>query len=506
MEVAQILIDTFRGQRLPVFAVWMGGRDVESAVAFLNESGIATYNTPEQAVRAFAYMVQYSRNLELTRQIPPRITERLLIDRQSVDDIVRSADLSSGRFLDECRSKKILSAYGFKTAAFLEADSDAAAVSAAEQIGWPVVLKVRSADITHKSDFGGVQLDLRTPAEVRAAYAKIMTGAANCNKDARIDGVTVQAYIPDPDYELILGVKRDELFGPLLIFGMGGVFTEVIHDLAVGLPPLNRLLARRLIEETRVFRLLQGYRNKTPADINALVTMLLQLSQLVVDIPEIAELDINPVIIKNGQPVVVDARLLLRSSARPSPLHLVISPYPSQYEFDSVTRNGLPLHIRPIKPEDAELFVELFGTLSPSSVYFRFFQHMRELSPETVAMLTQTDYDRHMALIALDRSSGSEKMLGAARIIADPDNTHCEFSIMIGDQWHGQGIGAMLLYYLLNIAKKQGVETLWGLVLPENTNMLRLGKKIGFKTTFNREEGAYYLNIDLRDVNLDEKP
>ena len=505
LQVAEILVDAFRGQRLPVFAVWMGGRDVESAVAFLNESGIATYSTPERAVQAFAYMVQYSRNLEMIKQIPPRVTQHLSFDRQKVRDIVESADLTSMNFLSEHRSKEILSAYGITVNPSLTADSADAAVAAAEQIGWPVALKVLSEDITHKTDADGVQLDLRTPAEVRTAYERIITGAAEYDANARINGVTVQTYIPHPDYELLMGVKRDEIFGPLLLFGMGGVFTEVIHDRAVGLPPLNQLLARRLIEETRVFKLLQGYRNRQPADIDALVTMLLQLSQLVVDIPEIAELDINPIIVKNGSPVVVDARLLLHRNTKPSPLHLVISPYPSQYEIDTVARNGLPLKIRPIKPEDAELFIELFAALSPSSVYFRFFQHVKELSPATVAMLTQTDYDRHMALVALDRSSNRDKMLGVARIIADPDISHCEFSIMIGDQWHGQGIGAMLLYYLLKVAKKQGVESLWGLVLPENTSMLRLGKKIGFEARFDREERAYYLNIDLKEIKLDKE-
>ena len=503
MAVAELLVATFRGQRLPVFAVWMGGRDVESAVAFLNESSIATYTSPERAVQAFAYMVQYSRNLETIKQIPPRVTRHLTFNRQKVRDIIESADLTSMSFLSEHQSKEILSAYGIAVNPSLTADSADAAAAAAEQIGWPVALKVLSEDITHKSDADGVQLDLRTPAEVRTAYERIVTGAGHYNATARINGVTVQTYIPHPDYELLMGVKRDEIFGPLLLFGMGGVFTEVIHDRAVGLPPLNQLLAKRLIEETRVFRLLQGYRNRKPADFAALVTMLLQLSQLVVDIPEIAELDINPVLVKNGRPIVVDSRLLLRRSTNPSPLHLVISPYPSQYEREIVTRNGLPLQIRPIKPEDAELFIELFGTLSPSSVYFRFFQHVRELSPATVAMLTQTDYDRHMALVALDRSSTAERMLGVARIIADPDITHCEFSIMIGDQWHGQGIGAMLLYYLLKVAKQQGVESLWGLVLPENTGMLRLGKKIGFQARFDREEGAYRLNIDLKEIKLD---
>ena len=504
LEVAQSLVKILKGLPFPVFAVWMGGRDMAPAIQCLSENGIATYSAPERAVVAFTYMVQHTRNQAMTREIPPRLERRLRFDRHCVQAIIKTHDLATGCFLPEKEVITVLQAYGIQINPTIEADSAQSAITAAETFGWPVAVKLLSPDITHKTEADGVQLDIRSPSEVHAAYDRIIAGARRYKAEARIDGVAVQPYLAHPDYELLLGVKRDETFGPIIVFGMGGIFTEVICDRALGLPPLNRLLIRRLLEETRVFKMLHGYRNRPPADMAALEEMLLQLSQLVVDIPEIAELDMNPVIVKNGKPTAVDARILLRPAAKESPLHLAISPYPAQYELCTSTKSGLRLLIRPIQPEDAELFVELFKTLSPTSVYYRFFRHMKELTPEMLAMLTQIDYDRHMALVALDESASPEKMLGVARIIGDPDLTETEFSIMIGDPWQGQGVGAQLLLNLLKVARQQGAEKIWGTVLRENTHMQQLGKKCGFALKYNSEEGAYDLNIDLTQAELED--
>lgn len=504
LSVAKELVQRLKGRPFPIFAVWMGGRDVAAAVQFLNDAGIATYATPERAVYAFATLVQHTRNLEMLKEIPPRSTRRLFFDRAKARAIVEATNLVEGGFLTEARTKELLATYGIHVNPTRTADSVEAAVLIAEEMGWPVALKILSPDITHKSEADGVHLDLRGAGEVRAAYAGIVAGAKGVNDNARIEGVTVQPYLARPDFELLLGIKRDELFGPVILFGSGGVYTEIIGDRALGLPPLNSQLILRLIEETRIAKLLTGYRNRLPIDMAALEAMLLQLSQLAIDIPEIAELDMNPVIVKNGIPVVVDARILLRPAPLPSPLHLAISPYPAQYEVCTTTRTGLRLGIRPIQPEDAEIFVELFKTLSPTSVYYRFFRHMKSLTPELLAMLTQVDYDRHLALVALDLSSPTEKMLGVARVIADPDLSHTEFSIMVGDPWQGQGVGAALLVNLLKAAKKQGVEKVWGTVLRENTQMQQLGKKAGFAMKFNSEEGTYDLTIDLAKAELED--
>lgn len=504
LSVAKQVVQHLKGRPYPIFAVWMGGRDVAAAIQYLNDAGIATYATPERAVSAFATLVQYSRNLEILKEIPPRSVHRLFFDRARAQAIIAAADLAHGGFFTESRTKELLATYGIHVNPTRTADSADAAVALAEEMGWPVALKVLSPDITHKSEADGVHLDLRDAREVRTAYARIVTGAKQVNENARLEGVTVQPYIARPDFELLLGIKRDALFGPVILFGSGGIYAELIGDRALALPPLNSQLIHRFIYETRVAKLLAGYRNRTPIDMAALEEMLLRLSQMAIDIPEIDELDMNPVLVKNGIPVVVDARILLRPPLKPAPMHLVISPYPVQYEVCSTTRSGLRLGIRPIQPEDAELFVELFKTLSPTSVYYRFFRHMKSLSPELLAMLTQVDYDRHLALVALDLSSPTEKMLGVARVIADPDLSHTEFSIMVGDPWHGQGVGACLLINLLKAAKKQGVEKIWGTVLRENTQMQRLGKKYGFAMQFDSEEGTYDLTIDLAKTEIED--
>ncbi len=502
--VAEALIQLIRSVRIPVFCVWMGGKEVAASIEALNHAGIVTYETPERAVKAFSYMVQHKKNVELSREIPPRVEQRLHFDRDAVSKIIASTDCRNECLLPEHQTRAILHGYGFPLNPSITVNSVDQAILAAEQIGWPVAMKVVSPEITHKTDAKGVHLDLRSPAEIRTAYTAILHEAKRHYPSATVAGVTVQPFIAGPDCELVMGVKRDDAFGPIILFGMGGIFTEIIADHALGLPPLNRLLARRLLEETRIYRVLLGFRNRPKADLSALETMLVQLSQLVVDFPEIGELDLNPVLVKNGTPIVADARILLRACRMPAPLHLIISPYPAHYELCTTSRSGKRLLIRPIRPEDADLLVELFHSLSPSTVYFRFFQHIRELSPDMLAILTQVDYDRHMALVAIDLSEGRERMLGVARIIADPDLSYSEFSIVIGDQWQGQGIGEQLLYYLLKVAKQQGARKIWGTVLPENTNMLRLARKLGFETKFDREENAYQLHIDLTTTKLDE--
>jgi acetyltransferase len=332
---------------------------------------------------------------------------------------------------------------------------------------------------------------------VRRAYQAIVNGARNYKPDAEIRGVALQPYIDRPDYEILLGAKFDDNFGPVILFGSGGIFTEVVRDRAIALPPLNQLLAKRLMEETRIYRLLHGYRNRPPVDLEQLTEMILRLAQLVIDFPQIAELDLNPVVVKDGHPQAVDARILLRPRALAAPMHLVISPYPAHYETTQETRSGLKIRIRPIRPEDAELFVELFKILSPTTIYYRFFRYMKSLTPEMLARLTQIDYDREMALVAIDQGAGQEKMLGAARIIADPDGRKAEFSVLVGDPWQGKGIGAKLLEHLLHIARQRKIEHIWGCVLKENVTMQRLGRKVGFAMRFNREEDVYDLTIDL---------
>ena len=302
-----------------------------------------------------------------------------------------------------------------------------------------------------------------------------------------------------PEYELIMGAKRDREFGPVIVFGMGGIMTEVLNDRSMALPPLNRLLARRLMEETKVYRLLNGYRNHPPANITLLEEILIRLAQLVTDFPEIEELDINPLIVTKNETCAVDARVFLKPSEVPSPLHLVISPYPNQYETRIVREDLDELFIRPIRPEDAPLLVELFESLSSQSIYFRFLKSLKRIPPSMLARFTQIDYDREIALVALCESDPDEKMVGVARIITEINQKRAEFSIIVGDTWQGKGIGAELLKRCLRIAKERGIEKVWGLVLSENTQMLALGRKLEFNVKRVHGYSEYELNIDLRN-------
>jgi acetyltransferase len=309
--------------------------------------------------------------------------------------------------------------------------------------------------------------------------------------------------IRQPDYEILLGAKQDENFGPVILFGMGGIFTEALQDRAIGLPPLNVLLARRLMENTKIYSLLKGYRNRPPADMELVEEMILRLSQMVVDFPEIVELDMNPVMVREGKPCVVDARVILASPKRPFPLHLVISPYPSELESREVTSDGLSIFVRPIRPEDAPLLINLFDTLSPTSIYYRFFGHLRALPHSMLVRFTQVDYDREIDLVAFDQGDkGEDRIIGVARLITDPDGKRAEFAILVGDPWQGKGVGARLLEISLGIAKNRGIETVWGTVLQENQGMLALGRKLGFKISKSQEPGEMELSIDLKSKNL----
>ncbi len=508
-SVAEALAASAREKNFPIFASWIGGKRMETAVAVLNQAKIPTYETPERAIQAFVFMVAYGKNLEMLAQIPRKLSNKLQYDHNKVHNLLQDHMKQDTGFLSEAASKEILSAYGIPVNTTQAAATQEDAVSMAKKIGFPVALKLMSPDISHKTDAHGVHLNLQSDDAVQNAFGKIMEGAKAYNPDAHIEGVSVQQYIDSPDYELLIGAKSDVSFGPVIVFGSGGIFTEILKDRALGLPPLNRLLAQRMMEDTRVFTLLQGFRNLPPADMEALEALLMSVSQLLVDFPQIAELDMNPVIVKDGLPRAVDARIRLEDTAEDSPLHLVISPYPDELEFHEKTDDGKNIFIRPVTPEDASLFTKLFESLSPTSIYHRFFSAMKEISPAMLARFTQVDYDREIALTALDATSKNEKMFGIARVISDPDGNTGEFSILIGDPWHGQGIGANLLGRVLQIAKNRKMETIRGIVLRENRKMIALGKRLGFTPRTDEDPGEITLEIDLKEADfsfLDKNP
>ncbi len=503
-EVARKVTEIMKQKSFPIFAVWIGGRDMAKGIEILNAAGGPTYETPERAVHAFYYMYEYSRNLDLLNEIPPKFPKNLKFDRDTAEEKISKGLEYKDQFLEETESKEILSAYGFPVNETKIAKDKQEAVAIADKMGYPVVLKILSPDITHKTDAQGVQLDLMDADHVRKAFDTIMEGARNYKDDARITGVTVQTMVSRPDMELLVGAKKDPNFGPVILFGMGGIYTEIFKDRAIGLPPMNRLIVQRLLEQTRVYKILKGYRGRPGVDMNQLEELILRLSQLMVDFPEIKELDMNPVIVKDGGLFAIDARILLEKTSVKSPLHLVISPYPEQYEFHIETTSGMPLFIRPIKPEDAELFVELFNTLSPTSIYYRFFRAMKQLSHKMLARFTQVDYDREISMVAIDGDSNEEKMIGVSQVFIHPDGKHGEFSILVGDPWHGKGVGAKLLEHVLKIAKHIGLVNVWGTVLRENINMLALGRKLGFTTKWSSDGLECELNIDMRKTEFED--
>lgn len=493
----------------PILASWMGGVNVEEGRRVLNQAGIPTYATPEQAIAAFMELYQFAVNQKMLKEIPKRFREDLTFDEERANRVLQRGLARPHGMLTEVESKELLKAYGLPITVTRLAHHEDQAVVLARDMGFPVVLKICSPDIVHKTEAGGIVLDVQNEDQVRAAYRTVLERARVYKPDAEIHGVSVQPMLRTAQgatgVELIVGAKRDDHFGPVILFGMGGILAELLKDRSLALPPLNRSLAHRLMEDTKVYKVLRGLRNLPPADMASLEELLIRLSQLVTDFPEIVELDMNPVVLQHGKPWAVDARVLVRPSSVPSSMHLIISPYPARYEKHAVTTTGLPVFVRPIKPEDAPLLVDLFHVLSPTSIYFRFFSPIKELSEDMLARFTQIDYDREIALVAVDASgTAQEKLLGVARVISDPDGKKAEFAVLVGDPWQGKGIGALLLENCLHIAKERGIETVWGTVLRENTQMLALGRKLGFSVCRVPESTDCELTIDLRAVTFDE--
>ncbi|MFH1984256.1 MAG: GNAT family N-acetyltransferase [Pseudomonadota bacterium] len=501
-DVATAVAVLAKERRIPLFASWMGGKGVEKGRQILNAAGISTYDTPERAVRAFMDLHRYSRNIEALQEIPANLPVRLQFDRDRARVLINAAIETQQPWLSESDARSLLTAYGIPiTAAITAADADAA-VSAAERLGFPVAMKIDAAGIVHKSDAGGVRLGLSSAEDARNAFLAITNTVRDRHPEAVVHGVTLQPMVAATGIELIAGATRDRDFGPVILFGLGGILTEVLGDRAIGLPPLNRVLARRLIEKTRAARLLAGYRNIPPADMAKIEGVLIRLAHLVTDFPEILELDINPLMVTPGGVMAVDARVRIAPSAIASPLHLVISPYPRNLERHTVTGGGLEIFVRPIRPEDAPLLEAHFSSLSPHSIYMRFFSPMKRLSPKMLARFTQIDYDREIALVAIAEND-ENTLMGVGRVITERDRRRAEFSVVVGDPWQGQGIGAELLRQCLAIAPAHGIEKIWGTVLSENTQMLALGRKLGFSIKRGESGGEYELFLDLKKMDTE---
>ena len=453
-----------------IFTSWIGEQTAGEARQLFAENGIPTYDTPEHAVRAFIHMVRYRRNQALLAETPPSLPADFVPDSAGARSIIERV-LGAGReLLTAPESRAVLRAYGIATVEEAIAATPTEAREAAGRIGGPVALKILSPDITHKSDVGGVVLDLATPRTSRRLRRQWSERVRTMQPSARVSGFAIEPMVRRRDaQELIVGVTEDPQFGPVILFGHGGVAVEVIADRALALPPLNLKLARELMAETRVFRLLQGYRDRPPAALDEIALTLVKVSQLIVDIGEIVELDINPLLADAAGVIALDARIRVKSTDRPAVARLAIRPYPRELEEVVTLADGAKFLLRPIRPEDEPELRAAFNKLSPESIRLRFFIPLRALSHDLAARLTQIDYDREMALIATEPGpAGRRPIYAVVRIATDPDKERAEFAIVVRDDIAGRGLGTLLMSKIMAYATSCGIREIFGDVLPEN--------------------------------------
>jgi acetyltransferase len=499
--VAQALAPLARSASRNVLTCWLGGDTVAPARAAASSAGIPSYGTPEDAVAGFLQIVHYRQNQNLLMQVPPSVPEAEAAGRGAARAQVAAA-LAGGRYLlSDPEAKVVLGAYGIAVVPTRGAADLGEAALAARALGFPVALKIMSQDVLHKSDVGGVALDLDSDEAVRAAGRRMQRRLASMRPGARFEGFVVQAMARRPEaQELIAGAATDPMFGPVIVFGQGGLAADVAGDHAVALPPLNPVLAADLVGRTRVARLLAGYRNRPPADMDALYRVLVQLSRLVSDIPEIVELDMNPLLVDSAGAVVLGARMRLALADRSGSTldRLAIRPYPRELE-DWVQWQGQALLVRPIRPEDAPAHLAFFDALTPDDVRYRMFVRVRELTASQLARFTQIDYDREMAFVATrPGAGGADETLAVGRVVADPDNVSAEFAVTVRSDLKGTGLGMLMMEKLIAYCRRRGTREIVGEVLPQNARMIGLVRKLGFEVSRAGEEGVRTVRLELR--------
>ncbi len=498
-EIAEALLPLASEKPPRVLGSWLGHSAVAEARALFRAGGVPDYDTPEEAVRAFSFLQQYRRHQAELMETPPARPQDQTSDLPAIRALVEFVLADEREWLTEPEAKELLRLAGLPvTPTRVVPPQPDAAVYAAETLGYPVVLKILSHDITHKSDVGGVRLNLHNATEVAEAVRGMLGRVADRRPDARIDGFTVQPMVRrDHAHELIVGASIDPLFGPVILFGQGGVSVEVVADRALALPPLNVPLAEALIERTRISKLLKGYRDVPAADRGAITGALVAVSQLLADVPEIAELDINPLIVNHDGAIALDARVRL-SRARPAgAAHFAIRPYPQALVETHPWDDGRTLTLRPIRPEDEAQHLAFLQRLDPEDIRMRVFYSRRSIEHTELARLTQIDYDREMAFIAtLPLPDGGEETLGVVRGISDPDNDAAEFGVIVRSDLKGKRMGQLLMDKLIRYLRSHGTQRIVGTVLRENKGMLGLASRLGFDIKAQPEDP------DLRHVEL----
>jgi len=495
-SVARTLVELKLAMGKPLLTCMMGDASVGASRSILNDAVIPTFRTPEAAVGAFGNIASFYRNQLLLQQTPPPLSALAKPDIEAARLVIESVLAERRKVLTEMESKALLSSFHIPVTNTILARNANEAMVIATQLGFPVALKIDSPDISHKSDVQGVALNIINGTGARDTYSDMVERVKRLHPEARINGVTVQKMAgAQHGREINVGLLTDDPFGPVIVFGAGGTMIELLNDRAMELPPLNRFLARRLIERSRVAETLGAWRGAGAADMEALEQVLLRVSEMVCELPQLREMDINPIIVDEHGAIAVDARIVIDNapqavSGRSNDYqHLAIMPYPARHEQEWPLRGGGQYTVRPIHHSDAQMLQGLVQHLSPESRYSRFVSSMRELPPTMLSRFTLIDYDREMALVAVlkERSADAngaivetERIVGISQYVTNLDQTSCEFSLLVADDFNGKGLGSRLMESIMDVAREKGLTEIEGLVLAKNPTMLKLMKSLGY--------------------------
>ncbi|MGE5356248.1 MAG: GNAT family N-acetyltransferase [Deltaproteobacteria bacterium] len=499
VAIAKEVVRISKKYNKTILASWMGSADVKEGQEILDQGKIPTFVVPEKAVTTFMDMVKYTKNIDLLYQTPANIPSQFAPEKEKTRELFKKIVDENRYILNETEAKEVLRNYQIPVTQFELATTEDEAEAIAEKIGYPLVMKIASPDILHKTDAGGVALGIESKEIARKKFRKIMESARNYKPDADIHGVMIEEMV-DKKFELIIGSKKDPIFGPIIIFGMGGVAVEVFKDLNVALPPLNMALAQRLIENTKIYKLLQGYRGMKGVDIKSIQFLLYKFAYLIMDFPEIKEIDINPFAVDEHSGVVLDAKIVLDEEAIENNVqaydHLMIAPYPAEFTYNVKLLDDTEVLIRPIKPEDEPNEKEMFANFSKQTLYFRFFGYIKDITHDMLTRFTQIDYNREMALIGEIVEEGKTKMIGVSRIVSDLENHTAEFAIVVADPWQGKGVGAHLMDKILEVARKKGIKKIYASVMKANDTMVQMFKSRDFIFT-SVDINVYYVEREV---------
>jgi acetyltransferase len=497
-EIAKLSEHTVK----PIMAAWLGGESMREGISIFNKHSISTYDTPEDAIRAFMTLASYSKNLDSLFETPKDFPVSFTLDRAKVRKEFLSKHFTKEKILSEDVSKALIAAYGIETTQPAVAKSAIEAADIANKIGYPVVMKIHSPDITHKSDMGGVILNIKDEDGVWNNFKNMTRSIKEKMPEAKIEGVTIQPMVNIKDAtEMILGIKKDPIFGTVLLVGMGGIGAEVFKDTKLAFPPLNERLTRSMLKSLKIYPFLKGYRGAPEKDIEKLIEVIIRLSYLAADYPEITELDINPLLVGTTDVIALDARIVIDQDLvgkdLPQFSHLLIHPYPDKYTKPAKLADGSTILLRPIKPEDEPLWLELLGSCSKESIYSRFRYNFHYDSHEIATQFCFIDYAREIAIVAEVMEEGKKKLIGVGRLIADLDHETVEYAVLISDAWQKKELGTLLTEYCVEIARQWHLKRIAAETTKDNQAMITVFKKLGFTVVFNQDTGvSVSLNLD----------